>query len=123
VDPLVLFVLPTAVPAWGVSALVTGLGAAFMVNGYAVGLDTVVVTTVRQMRTPDDVRGRVNATTRMVSYGTIALGAAAGGLAGQLFGVRLALLIGCLGALATVAWVAGWAALLTRHNERLAMKL
>ena len=67
----------------------------------------------------DDLRGRVNATTRMVSYGTIALGAALGGLAGQLFGVRLALLIGCLGALTTVVWVAGWAALLARHDERL----
>jgi MFS family permease len=119
VDPLVLFVLPAAVPGWGVSALITALGAAFAVNGYAVGLDTVLVTTVRQTRTPDDLRGRVNATTRMVSYGTITLGAAIGGLAGQLFGVRLGLLIGCLGALTTVAWVAGWAALLTRHNERL----
>lgn len=119
VDPLVLLVLPAAVPGWGVSTLITALGAAFAVNGYAVGLDTVVVTTVRQTRTPDDLRGRVNATTRMVSYGTIALGAAAGGLAGQLFGVRLALLIGCLGALTTVVWVAGWAALLARHDERL----
>lgn len=119
VDPLVLLALPAAVPGWGVAALITALGAAFAVNGYAVGLDTVVVTTVRQTRTPDDLRGRVNAATRMVSYGTITLGAAAGGLAGQLFGVRLGLLIGCLGALSTVAWVAGWAALLTRHHERL----
>jgi predicted lipid-binding transport protein (Tim44 family) len=55
----------------------------------------------------------------MVSYGTIALGAAIGGLAGQLFGVRLGLLIGCLGALTTIAWVAGWAALLTRRHEPL----
>jgi MFS family permease len=119
VDPVVLFVLPAAVPGWGVSALITALGAAFAVNGYAVGVDTVVVTTVRQTRTPDDLRGRVNATTRMVSYGTITLGAAAGGLAGQLFGVRLGLLIGCFGAVTTFAWVAGWAALLTRQNERL----
>lgn len=119
VDPLVLFVLPAAVPGWGVSALITTLGAAFAINGYAVGLDSVVVTTVRQRRTPDDLRGRVNAATRMVSYGTIALGAAVGGLAGQLFGVQLGLLIGCLGALTTFAWVAGWAALLLRRNERL----
>lgn len=119
VDPLVLFVLPTAAPGWGVPALITALGAAFAINGYAVGLDTVVVTTVRQTRTPDGLRGRVNAATRMVSYGTITLGAAIGGLAGQLFGTRLGLLIGCLGALTTTAWVAGWAALLTRHNEQL----
>jgi predicted MFS family arabinose efflux permease len=119
VDPLVLLVLPAAVPGWGTSALIIGLGAAFAVNGYAVGLDSVVVTTVRQTRTPDELRGRVNAATRMVSYGTIALGAAMGGLAGQLFGVRLGLLIGCLGSLATVAWVAGWAALLSRRGERL----
>jgi MFS family permease len=119
VDPLVLYVLPAAVPGWGVSALVTALGAAFAVNGYAVGLDTVLVTTVRQTRTPDELRGRVNAATRMISYGTIALGAAIGGLVGQLLGVRLALLIGCLGALTTLAWVAGWAALLRRRHEGL----
>ena len=81
--------------------------------------DTVVVTTVRQTRIPDDLRGRVNATTRMVSYGTITLGAAVGGLAGQLCGVRLGLLLGCLGALTTVAWVTGWATRLTRASERL----
>jgi MFS family permease len=119
VDPVVLFVLPAAEPDWGVAALIPALGAAFAINGYAVGLDTVVVTTVRQTRTPDELRGRVNAATRMVSYGTIALGAAAGGLAGQLFGVRVALLIGCFGALSTFAWVLGWAALLVRRNERL----
>lgn len=119
VDPLALFVLPAAVPGWGVPVLITVLGAAFAINGYAVGLDTVVVTTVRQTRTPDDLRGRVNATTRMVSYGTITLGAAVGGVAGQLFGVRLGMLTGCLGALTTVAWVAGWAVLLTRRNEQL----
>jgi hypothetical protein len=34
-------------------------------------------------------------------------------------GVRLGLLIGCLGALTTAAWVGGWAVLLTRQNERL----
>ena len=119
VDPLVLFVVPTAVPEWGVSTLIAALGAAFAVNGYAVGLDTVVVTTVRQTRTPDDLRGRINAATRMVSYGSIALGAALGGLAGQLVGVRLALLVGCVGALTTFVWVACWAALLGRHNERL----
>ncbi|MFL6077115.1 MAG: MFS transporter [Mycobacteriales bacterium] len=119
VDPVVLFALPAAVPGWGVPALVTALGATFAVNGYAVGLDTVLVTTVRQTRTPDDLRGRVNAATRMVSYGTITLGAAAGGLAGQLLGVRLGLLIGCLGALTTFGWVAGWATLITRHHEPL----
>lgn len=81
VDPLVLFVLPAAVPGWGVSVIIAALGAAFAINGYAIGLSTVVVTTIRQRRTPDELRGRVNAATRMVSYGFITLGAALGGLA------------------------------------------
>jgi MFS family permease len=119
VDPLALFVLPAAEPAWHPAVLVVGLGAAFAVNGYAVGLDTVVVTTIRQLRTPDELRGRVNATTRMVSYGSIAVGAAVGGLAGNLLGVRLALLVGCIGALLTTAWVIAWAALVTHHHDRL----
>lgn len=119
VDPVVLFVLPAAEPRWHTPLLVTGLGAAFAVNGFAVGLDTVVVTTIRQLRTPDDLRGRVNATTRMVSYGSIALGAAAGGLVGELLGVRLALLAGCVGALASTGWVIGWAVLVTHHHDQL----
>lgn len=119
IDPVALFVLPTAEPGWGVPALIAGLGAAFAINGYAVGLDTVIVTTIRQRRTPDDLRGRVHAANRLVSYGSIALGAAMGGLAGELLGLRAGLLVGCLGALSTIAWVVGWAALVTRHGDRL----
>lgn len=119
VDPIVLFALPVAEPEWGIPTLIVVLSTAFAVNGYAVGLDTVIVTTIRQRRTPDALRGRVNAANRLVSYGTIALGAAIGGLAGDLLGTRLGLLLGCLGALASFGWVAAWAALITRKGDRL----
>jgi MFS family permease len=119
VDPLVLFALPAAEPEWGAAAVIAVLSAAFAVNGFAVGVDTVVVTTIRQRRTPDALRGRVNAATRLVSYGSIALGAALSGLAGDLLGVRLGLLAGCVGALMTIGWVGVWAAQVVRHGDRL----
>lgn len=119
VDPVVFFALPAAEPEWGIPTLIIVLSGAFAVNGYAVGLDTVIVTTIRQRRTPEALRGRVNAANRLVSYGTIALGAAIGGLAGDLLGVRLGLLLGCIGALTTFGWVAVWAALITRKGDRL----
>jgi MFS family permease len=119
VDPLALFVLPLAEPEWGTALLIGGLGAAFAVNGVAVGLDTVVVATIRQRRIPDHMRGRVNAATRLASYGSIALGAAVGGWAGEALGVRKGLALGCLGALATIIWVIVWAVRVHRHGDEL----
>ena len=95
----IFVVLPFAQPVWGAGALVTVLGGVFAVNGFTAAVSSVIVLTVRQIRIPDALRGRVNATTRAISYGSIALGAAAGGLAGQLLGVRAGLAVGCAGVL------------------------
>lgn len=119
IDPIAFFALPVAEPTWGTAQLIVVLGAAFAVNGFAVGLDTVVVATIRQRRIPDALRGRVNAATRLVSYGSIALGAAIGGWVGDLFGVRRGLMLGCLGAVVTVVWVVAWAVRITRSGDRL----
>ncbi|HEY6740398.1 MAG TPA: hypothetical protein VI076_16255 [Actinopolymorphaceae bacterium] len=91
----------------------------FAVNGYAIGVDTVIVTTIRQRGIPDAPRGRVNAANRLVTHGTMALGAALGGLAGDMVGLRTGLLLGCIGALITIVWVFGWPALIHRHGDRL----
>ena len=63
--------------------------------------------TAREVRVPDALRGRVNATTRMITYGSITLGAAAAGLVGQLLGARIGLAIGCVGAFTTIIWTVG----------------
>jgi hypothetical protein len=48
-------------------------------NGAGVGVSSVLLVTLRQLRTPAALLGRVNATMRTVTYGTVALGALVGG--------------------------------------------
>ncbi|MGH3705823.1 MAG: hypothetical protein ACRDT9_14410, partial [Agromyces sp.] len=67
---------------------------------------SVILVTIRQLRTPDRLLGRVNASMRWVSFGTIAIGAAAGGFAGELLGTRSGLAIGALLCLGSFVWVA-----------------
>lgn len=55
---------------------------------------------LRQRITPDGLLGRVNATERFVVYGTVPLGALAGGALGEAFGIRVALVAGMFGMLA-----------------------
>jgi MFS family permease len=100
-----LFALPFA-PAGDRTVSFLILAGAFGVNGIGVALSSVVAISIRQTVTPRDMLGRMNATYRFVSYGVIALGALGGGLAGQVWGPRTGMLIGCVGLLGTIAWVA-----------------
>lgn len=52
---------------------------------------SVNVMSLRQVRTPDHLQGRVNGSFRFLAYGLAPLGALAGGLAGTLMGSRTAL--------------------------------
>ncbi|WP_350347643.1 MFS transporter [Agromyces sp. G08B096] len=106
VECVVLLALPLADASWGVAAVMATVSVAFALNGAGTAMSSVILITIRQLRTPDRLLGRVNASMRWVSYGTIALGAAAGGVVGELLGTRLGLLIGALLCLATVVWVA-----------------
>lgn len=115
----VFLVLPIAEPEWGAAALIAALGGVFAVNGFTAAVSSVILLTVRQIRVPDGLRGRVNATTRAISYGSITLGAAAGGLAGQLLGVRLGLTVGCVGVLTSLIWTLGFGAVLLRRGARI----
>ncbi|MFF0426016.1 MFS transporter [Streptomyces sp. NPDC004520] len=81
---------------YAVACLLQGLGwTAFM---------TFKITTVslRQRLTPAPLLGRVNATFRFLAWGSMPLGALAGGLIGQYAGVRAALWTGAVGELLAV---------------------
>lgn len=83
------------------------LMAGFALNGTGVALSSVVAITIRQVVTPGEMLGRMNASYRLVSYGAIPLGALAGGLAGQYWGLRTGLVAGAVLLLVSaVAWVA-----------------
>jgi predicted MFS family arabinose efflux permease len=116
---VVFLLLPLARPEWDAGTLIAVLGGVFAVNGFTGALSSVIVLTVRQVRVPDVLRGRVNATTRAVSYGSITVGAAAGGLAGQLLGVHAGLAVGCVGVLSSLAWTLGLGGALLRRGVRI----
>jgi MFS family permease len=75
----------------GVAALTTNplvIAAAFLLGGLTNALWNVVAVSLRQRITPDRILGRINSSYRLVAWGTRPLGAAAGGLLGELLGLR-----------------------------------
>lgn len=68
--------------------------AAIWIVGGVIGIAWNVVTvSLRQRIVPDRLLGRVNASYRLLAWGTMPVGAALGGLAGEVFGVRSVFLI------------------------------
>ena len=75
----------------GIPALTTNplvIAAAFLIGGLTNALWNVVAVSLRQRITPDRILGRINSSYRLVAWGTRPLGAAAGGLLGELLGLR-----------------------------------
>lgn len=66
-------------------------------HGLGISIHTVNYVTVRQVLTPDAMRARVAALTRLVIFGAVPVGTLLGGVIGEVFGLRAALLAGALG--------------------------
>lgn len=105
VESMALLALPVIPASWAPPLLIGVLAAVFALNGAGTSLSSVVALTIRQLRTPDAILGRVNATMRWISYGVIAVGAALGGWVGEAAGTRLGMAVGCAGVVLTVVWV------------------
>ncbi|WP_206784819.1 MFS transporter [Amycolatopsis sp. MtRt-6] len=74
----------------GVPAVTTNpviIGAAFFAGGAGLVVANVTTVSLRQRVTPDRLLGRTNSSHRLVAYGTKPLGALAGGLLAELFGL------------------------------------
>jgi MFS family permease len=87
---LMLTVLTTAALI-GVPAVTTSpwvIGVVNVAGGAGIALWNVVTLSLRQRITPDALLGRLNSCYRLVAWGTMPLGAAAGGLLGEAFGLR-----------------------------------
>lgn len=106
VECTMLVLVPAVAPSWPALMSVLALAVIMGVNGAGTALSSVLLITIRQLRTPDELLGRVNATMRCVTYGTIPLGALAGGFVGEWLGPRLGILIGAVLCLSTIVWVA-----------------
>jgi MFS family permease len=75
----------------GIAAVTTiplVIAMAFLIGGLTNALWNVVAVSLRQRITPDRILGRINSSYRLVAWGTRPLGAAAGGLLGELVGLR-----------------------------------
>lgn len=74
-----------AIPALTSSPFLVGMG--LVLTGTAIFWNIVTVS-LRQRIVPDHLLGRVNASYRLFAYGALPVGAAAGGLIGELWGLR-----------------------------------
>jgi MFS family permease len=79
----------------GLSALVVAstsspvvVGVAFAADGFLIATWNVIVVSLRQLLTPDEMRGRVASVARTVAFGAIPLGAVLGGLLADAVGLR-----------------------------------
>lgn len=64
------------------------IGAGLLIGGITVSVWNVITVSLRQRVTPTRLLGRLNSAYRLLAWGTMPLGAAVGGLIGQLFGVH-----------------------------------
>lgn len=80
-------------------------GVALTLSGFGIGLAGAQAVTVRQLATPAELRGRVNAAYRFLSWGTIAVGAIAAGFVATAWGPGVAILVGGVGTTVATGWV------------------
>ncbi|WP_116946963.1 MFS transporter [Jiangella endophytica] len=89
--------------AVGILAL---FGSVFVVMGVGIGIANVHAVTLRQAALPEELRGRVNAAYRLISWGAIPVGASLGGLLAGLTDGRTAMVTGACGMALATLWVA-----------------
>lgn len=106
VDCLALAAIPLLSDAMEPALIIAILAGLYFLSGVGAAATTVQAITIRQLRVDDSMLGRVTAGIRSISFGAVAVGAGLGGLAGEVLGVRGGLVVGGVGYLLTIAWVA-----------------
>ncbi len=98
------------------------IGAAFFVGGVGIIVAGVTTVSLRQRITPDRLLGRTNSSHRLVAYGTRPLGALAGGLLAQSFGLQTVFAVLSLVAVSTVFGATKVTATAVAEAERRAVR-
>ena len=103
-----------AVTLFGLATILFGLSksfwltlAALAVLGAGDAVSTILRNTIRQLATPDHLRGRMVSVSQIFFQGGPQLGEIEAGLAAQAFGVPAAIVIGGIGCVLSVGFVAG----------------
>ena len=104
--------LLVAVTGFGLATIVFGLSrsfwltfAALALTGVTDGISMIIRNTIRQLRTPDHLRGRMTSVNQIFFMGGPQLGELEAGLVAQLWGVPLSVVTGGIGCLLAVIWV------------------
>lgn len=102
-----------AVIAFGLATIVFGLSRslwlsmlALMMAGAADAVSTIIRNTIRQLQTPDYIRGRMTSINMIFFMGGPQLGEVEAGLVAQLFGAPFAVVSGGVGCILAVFWIA-----------------
>jgi len=106
-------VLLVSVAGFGIATVVFGVSRTFWLTftalaftGVTDGISVIIRNTVRQLQTPDNLRGRMTSVNQMFFRGGPQLGEMEAGIVGQLFGAPLAVISGGIACLVAVAALA-----------------
>lgn len=79
---------------------------ALIIMGAADSVSTIIRNTVRQINTPDQIRGRMVSINQIFFQGGPQLGEVEAGIVGKIFGVPAAIISGGIGVILAVTWIA-----------------
>ena len=101
-----------SVIVFGIATLIFGLTRsvvvawlALAVTGAADGVSTIIRNTIRQLQTPDHIRGRMTSINQIFFQGGPQLGEIEAGVVAQLFGASFAVITGGLGCILGTLWI------------------
>lgn len=102
-----------SVVVFGAATILFGLSRQFVLawcalalTGAADSVSTIIRNTIRQLQTPDQMRGRMTSVNQIFFQGGPQLGEIEAGLAAQFFGVPFAIVSGGIGCILGVFWIA-----------------
>jgi MFS family permease len=101
---VVLFGAATIV--FGLAVHFTAAMLALMVVGASDSVSTIIRNTIRQVQTPDYIRGRMTSVNQIFFTGGPQLGEVEAGTVAQLFGAPFAIISGGVGCILAVIWIA-----------------
>jgi MFS family permease len=114
-----------SVVIFGAATIVFGLSRFFVLawcalalNGAADAVSTIIRNTIRQLHTPDELRGRMIGVNQIFFQGGPQLGEIEAGLAAQFFGAPFAILSGGIGCILGVLWISRrWPQLIVYNGD------
>ncbi|MCH7587030.1 MAG: MFS transporter [Chloroflexi bacterium] len=102
-----------AVIGYGLATILFGISRNYWLTFFALamtgatdGLSAIIRNTIRQIQTPDHLRGRMTSVNQIFFMGGPLLGEVEAGIVAQLFGVTFSVVGGGVGSLLAVAWIA-----------------